>query len=175
MLDKPSTTQSPYQPLSVITLDQWSPKAHIRQLCRYFLGTFHCAKERPWLVCHCPVILLAGPSLAQPFSLPSIERVGQLPHAYPWLQSRKTSLWSRQKQHVLLPVGWSCAFLSQQIGGLPLSSGPVMSFLFLLGMSPVKKHLNMQANYSQREPLSSGHTKMEIVFGPHSALRSGQC
>lgn len=55
------------------------------------------------------------------------------------------------------------------------SSGPVMSVLFLLGMSAVKKQLNMPANYSQRELLSSRHTKMEIAFGPHSALRSGQC
>lgn len=61
------------------------------------------------------------------------------------------------------------------IGGSPQSSGPVMSFLFLLGMSAVKKQLNMQANYSQREALSSRHTEMEIVFGPQSILRSGQC
>lgn len=61
------------------------------------------------------------------------------------------------------------------IGGWPPSSGPVMSFLFLLGTSAVKKQLNMQANYRQREALSSRHTEMEIAFGPHSAPRSGQC
>jgi hypothetical protein len=61
------------------------------------------------------------------------------------------------------------------IRGSPQSSGPVMSFLFLLGTSAVKKQLNMQTNYSQREALSSRHTEMEIVFGPHSTLRSGQC